>query len=227
MKVSSLTFLLLVPLTACGHQNPAPLLSRSISDSAPIRSSLKNSARHQRLRVISQAKEQLAQRKTYRSRTLQFQTDPIGFIQAAYWNAGVDLFDSSLALDLDMSGLALIYETARKRRQWHTQNPRPGDLVFLRSTNSPQTEADIPDQLAVIESVGSDRTLTVLGFFANGPRRIVINVQQKRREYGKLGKRINDRLSVERDKQGTLGGSIVLGFADPFESLPGDIRVQK
>ena len=227
MKTASILLLVLVSLISCAHQNPAPLLSRSIAVNAPVRSSLKNAARHRRIKVISKAREQLKHHKTYRSRSLRFQTDPIGFIQAAYWNAGIDLFDSRLALDLDVSGLVLIYETARKRRQLVKLNPRPGDLIFLKSANSPQAEAGIPDQLGIIESIDANRTITALGFFANGAHRVVVNAAQKKREYAEGGKRINDRLSVERDKTGKLAGSLVVGFADPFETLPGDIRVKK
>jgi hypothetical protein len=211
--------------SACTFQQSAPpLLSRSISEEAGVRSALHDTARQQRLKVISKAQELLHAQKTFRSRGLQFQTDPMGFVQAAYWNGGIDLFDHQLAEDLDISGLVLLYQSARKRRQLQHSTPRPGDLVFFHSTPSTSATHEAPEQVGVIEAIEWDRTITVLGYFANGPRRIVINLNEKKRDYAADGKRMNDRLSLIRAEKGLPAGTLMGGFMNPFASLPQDIR---
>lgn len=205
---------------ACAPQPVTPLVSRSIAPSPPIQSGIKNSYSHQRQKVVLKARQLIQTGGSFKSGGFTFQRDAVGFIQAAYWHAGIDVFDPQLALNPDLSGTALVFNTALKRRQLFKKLPRPGDIVFFRNSYASKNRGLPPKQIAIVESINSNLTATALGVFSNGPKRIVLNLTQKKRDYAADGKRINDRLSSIKEEKGESAGLLLQQFANPFEITP-------
>jgi hypothetical protein len=208
---------------ACAPQPVTPLISRSIAPNPPIQSGIKNAYSHQRQKVVAKARQLVRTAGSFKSGGFTFQRDAVGFVQAAYWHAGIDVFDPQLALNPDLSGAALVFNTALKRRQLFKKLPRPGDLVFFRNSYASKNRGLPPRQIAIVESIDSNLTATALGVFSNGPKRIVLNLTQKKRDYAADGKRINDRLSSIKEEKGESAGLLLQQFANPFEITPQEI----
>lgn len=222
------SLLFLIGLNAgCAPQNNTPLASRSIAVNSPIQSGLRNAHAHQRKKVLRKAVELIQQSGPFKTEGLLFERNAIGFLQAAYWHAGIDLFDPQLALNPEYSGIEMIYKTAQQRRQIFKKLPRPGDIVFFRSS-TPSKNSDLPPkQIAIIETIDRNLTATALGIFANGAKRIAFNLTQKKRDFSTEGKRMNDRLSVVKDDKGEAAGFLLQNFANPFVKSPKKVAQAK
>jgi len=166
---------------------------------------------------VTKARQLIQATGRFKSGEFSFERDAVGFIQAAYWHAGIDVFDAQLALNPDLSGTALIVNTALKRRQLFKKIPRPGDLIFFKNSYASKNRGLTPKQIAILESIDSNLTATALGVFSNGPKRIVLNLTQKKRDYSTDGNRINDRLSSINGEKGVSAGLLLQQFANPFE----------
>ncbi len=153
----------LLSLAACAHPSRALPTARE-PDQVSAR----------RARVVAAARE-LLHRTPPVARDIQFGSDPVGFVRAAYWAAGVELFDEDLAIAPHLHDMEVLYRTASERRWLHRETPRPGDLIFLdRDTRG---TALFPAQVAVVEAIPRDGTFTALGWFAAGPARIRVNLR--------------------------------------------------
>jgi hypothetical protein len=126
-------------------------------------------------RVLDRAR-QLLDKKRIESEGLTFDRDSVGFVRAAYWAAGVDLFAAEVAADANAHGVAILFRTAALRRQLHRQAPEPGDLLFLDC--DPQSTALYPSQVAIVEEQRPDGTVTAIGYFEGGARRVRLNLRR-------------------------------------------------
>ena len=148
---------------------------------------------------------------------LEFEPDPVGFVRAAYWSAGIDLFDPDLAAALESAGsewdgMELLYRSVAARGGLHHQQPRPGDLAFFDA--EPGSRATVPRGVAVVERIEADGTLTVIGSFAAGPRRVVLNLRRPDQRATGSGKHTNDEIAAPA---GAVSAAAVLrAFGDPF-----------
>lgn len=142
-----------------------------------------------------------------------FPPDPVGFVRAAYWQAGVDLFTQDAA-EAGGDGLSILYRSADVRGDLHRDPPEPGDLVFLG--REPGQSGSL-GAVAIVERVDRDGTITAIGSFHGGPRRVKLNLRQPEREVGEDGGRINDALAEAPSGQGsTPAGRLFRSFAAPL-----------
>ena len=143
-------------------------------------------------------------------RGLRFEPDPVGFVRAAWWYAGQDLYTQQAFSNPESHGLELLYASAKARRALFTiAPPKPGDLIFFGQKD----EAIKLSQVALVEHIDPDGTLHVLGRFSKGPRRIAVNLQHPTTEKSKDGKVLNDTLGVEPGKP---AGSLFLTYARAY-----------
>ena len=138
-----------------------------------------------------------------------FEPTPVGFVRAAYWSVGVDLFQRGVD---GTDGMEILYRSAAERRSLHRDEPRPGDLVFFDADRSGKGDQP-PRGVAVVEEVRNDGTVIAIGSFARGPRRIALNLEHPSAEQGSAGERLNDRL---RGRTDATTAQLFRSFADPF-----------
>lgn len=141
----------------------------------------------------------------------RFEPDPVGFVRAAYWAVGIDLFAEAPGADEQGSGMKALYRFAAAADSLHQHEPRPGDLVFFDEQREGGTP--YPAGVAVVEKVAPNGTIVVIGAFAQGPQRVAMNLGEPEKENAGDGARLNDVL---------VGGSRSTAaqlwrcFADPF-----------
>lgn len=167
-----LLILLCVSNQSCS-KNLNPILShRIVPPQAPTRIiSLRHSTELQRLVAVESAQHLLNGK--VEAAGLRFEPDPIGFVRAAWWKAGVDLFSTKEFINSELSGMEILYRSATARKGLFREHPQPGDLVFLGPPKS--AEQNLPTQVALVEFVDLNGTVYALGRFAEGPSRICMN----------------------------------------------------
>ena len=143
------------------------------------------------------------------SRGYRFSPDPVGFAQAAFWSAGIDLVSPRVAADETAHGTELLYRSAALRGELHQDHPGSGDLIFF--ANPEQGAGEAPGQVAVVEEVRGDGTLTAIGSFAGGPARVLLSLKRdegaRRHKTHSAAVAGSDQLSLAR---------LVRGFASPY-----------
>ncbi len=138
---------------------------------------------------------------------LHFSNDPVGFVRAAFWSAGIDLFDTSVALDPEADGMEILFRSASRHGLLHHEQPHVGDLVFFDADS--HQDNSYPAQVAVVESIGADGTIIAIGHFASGVRRVRLNLRQTSSSSAN---------SVLAAKQPQPAAALFRSFADPFRS---------
>jgi hypothetical protein len=141
----------------------------------------------------------------------KFSRDPVGFVRAAFWSAGVDLFDARVASDQRLDGIGIIYQSAAARGRLHKQTPQPGDLLFLDGQGHGRDMQ--PAHLCVIESIDAFGTITALGYFQDGPARIKLNMRYPK-QGATGGQAVNDLL--KRANSTALAATLFRDFANPY-----------
>ncbi len=165
-----------------------------------------------RSRVLMQARVMLT-RTRYDVGQWQFARDPIGFVRAAFWAAGVELIDETLAqASTHADDDELVFRSAAEKGRLHRHHPEPGDLVFFDA--SPQSQALYPTQVAIVEAVDARGTVTVLGHFAQGPQRVRFNLRHPDSERLPDGTRLNDRL---QGSAAVPAAQLFRAFANPYD----------
>ena len=171
-----LLMLLLIILCASNQScstslNPV-LVHRIIQENNPPRIiGLRHSTELQRMVAVKSAQELLNGKLEVDG--LRFEPDPIGFVRAAWWKAGVDLFSAKEFINSELTGMEILYRSATARKGLFREHPQPGDLVFLGPPKS--EEQSLPTQVALVEFVDLNGTVYALGRFAEGPARICMN----------------------------------------------------
>jgi hypothetical protein len=154
-----------------------------------------------RQRVVHQARESLAS-NNLRVGGLEFEPDPVGYVQAAFWSIHVDLMVGDQNKTFGLQGL---HKSMQHQGLLHQAQPEPGDLVFLRNQITDDTTPQ-PSMVALVESIDSHQTLTLLGHFAKGPGRIRMN-------FSPTAKERNDHLGPA---QGTQANKLFVAYAAPY-----------
>ena len=172
-----LMMLLLIMLAASNQSCSSPLqpalAHRILPQDAYTRvTNLRNSTERQRAVAVSSA-QKLLQGKI-QAAGLLFEPDPIGFVRAAWWEAGIDLFSERGFHDAEMNGMEVLYRAATARNGLFKKQPQPGDLIFLGNPRSEQNP--VPSQVALVEFIDAEGTVYALGRFAEGPGRIRLNL---------------------------------------------------
>jgi len=163
-----------------------------------------------RQKVVDQARRETACDKLTVA-SLHFDCDQVGFVRAAFWAAPIDLFAPEVASDQSLDGIAILFRTAGVRHALHQETPRIGDLVFFDRDG---TAADLyPTQVGIVDGMQGDGTAAVIGWFAAGPRHIVMNVRQPDEAARDDGTEINTRLA---DAAESTAGRLVRAFANPY-----------
>lgn len=167
-----------VLLGACAQGDRPPPLSHGVLPPAPRLLHLRPGAAQEatesaRTKVLAAARSFVAG-KALVVGGYRFPTDPIGFVRAAYYSAEIDLFDAQVAEDASLSGSMVVYASAKSREQLHQHSPKPGDLLFLKMPGA----KTLSYQLAIIETLEGDGSMTAMGVFKAGPQRMVMNLRQ-------------------------------------------------
>ena len=202
--------LILLSLLSQGCNTPftPPLLHRVIPKDAPLRVTGSNVSREAQRSIAVKAAQTLLTQKP-QARGLIFEPDPVGFVRAAWWEAGLDLINPRSFEDEEMHGMEMLYQSALSRGSLFKQAPKPGDLVFLGP--EPSESNPFPTQVALVESVDSDGTVHALGRFSGGPRRITFDTARHKERARPGGKVLNDLL----DNQKTTG-SLFWSYGIPY-----------
>jgi hypothetical protein len=185
---------------ACATGAPPPLLS------APLRPP---PTQAERLRVVAKARALLSADR-YEARGTRFERDPVGFVRAAFWEGRIDLFDTAVAREASLDGLAIVYRSAANREQLHQAQPQAGDLLFL--DGSPRSPL-YPAGVAIVEAVGADGTVVALGHFLGGPRRLRLNLRNPAPLQKSRAGMVNPLL---RGAETAHAAQLFRAFADPF-----------
>ena len=191
-----LPFMLLsLMLQGCTTPFVPPLLHRVIPRDSPMRVTSSHVSREAQRSIAVRAARALLTTAP-KARGLTFEPDPVGFVRAAWWEAGLDLITAQNFDNQEMHGMAMLYQSARARGSLFKHKPKPGDLVFLGPT---QTETNpFPTQVALVESVDSDGTVYALGRFGDGPRRITFDLAHRNQRGQVNGKVYNDLLANQK-----------------------------
>lgn len=193
----------LLLITACAHNTQPPPLTPVTSSVLSLSLIERGKPQDDRRRVVVTQARAFTQGAPLTVNNTAFEPDPVGFVRAAYWAAGVDLFDSDVYADTEATGMDVLWRTLAKHNGLHDAQPKQGDLVFF---DTPSGEAKAPAQVGIVEAIGADGTLTILGVFANGPARIHMNLRH--------GTNKNDTLGNAQSR--ARAADLFKSFADPF-----------
>lgn len=185
-------------IQSCSAPFLPPLAHRVIPKDAALRVTSSLVSREAQRSIAVQAAQGLLTTAP-KARGLIFEPDPVGFVRAAWWEAGLDLISTQNFANEDMHGMAMLYQSALARGSLFKRSPKPGDLVFLGPAQTATNP--FPTQVALVESVDSDGTVYALGRFSDGPRRITFDPVRRNQRNHADGKILNDLL----DNQKTTG----------------------
>ncbi len=149
--------LIIVLFTACTPTAHPPLLHGEL-ESEPGQVDPVAKLGSARDRVLYQARRVVDQNAPLEVDGVLFDPNPVGFIQAAFWAAEMDIL--SWNGGATSNGLEHLYRRAKL-----VERGEPGDLVFLGATPR------VPDQVAIAEGTSGGETI-LLGYFAGGPMRV-------------------------------------------------------
>ncbi|MBI5507573.1 MAG: CHAP domain-containing protein [Deltaproteobacteria bacterium] len=200
-------------LIGCAPVTAPPLFNRDVRDDVvktppPVVSALRRDD------TVDYARQRLAGAPLV-ARGVEFSGDAVGFVRAAFWQAGIDLVDAGVAADPSADSMSILYRSVAKRGWLHNQTPRKGDLIFFDADD--RGAALAPAQVAIVEGIADDGTLTVVGAFAAGPARIHVNLRQPETTTTADGAKLNDLLNGGRP---VAAGALFRAFADPFRGGP-------
>jgi hypothetical protein len=141
----------------------------------------------------------------------RYRFDCSGLVEASLASAGCPFTGSSASL----------FEQARDLRVLHRRRrPSPGDVAFFDNTYDRDGNGRRDDPLshvAVVESVASDGTITMVHVGSKGVTRLVMNLRHPEDRTNEAGAVINDylRAPTKGDSPRTrrLAGELWVGFA--------------
>ncbi len=197
-------------LVACAHPAPPSLLTQSIAPELGAERRGPRSPPDARDRVVAHARS-LADGAPLTARGIAFDPDPVGFVRAAFWAAGIELFDAEVCADQAADAMQVLYRSTARRGRLHQASPAAGDLVFWDAT--PGATALYPAQVALVERVEQDGTVVALGLFADGPTRVRMNLRHPDLASAPDGRRLNDQAAAGRPLP---LAHLFRSFADPF-----------
>lgn len=201
--------LLLTLITqGCSTHFVPPLSHRMITQDAPLRVTGSHTSREAQRSIAVKAAQTLLTTAP-KARGLIFEPDPVGFVRAAWWEAGLDLITPQNFENEEMHGMAMLYQSALSRGSLFKRTPKPGDLVFLGPM--PTESNPFPTQVALVESVDSDGTVYALGRFSDGPRRITFDPARSGQRAKPGGKILNDLLANQKTT-----GSLFWSYGLPY-----------
>lgn len=169
----------------------------------------------QRKQVIKKAVTQIDGRVP-NARGHRFDSNPLGYIRSAYWEAGVELLTKPA--ERGERGLQNLLRSATERRQIFHGTPRPGDLVLFKKPSTQRSSDNLTEEvelghLAIVEGILSDGTLELVARFRRGPARFKLNIQQASTVKTANGVLINDRLQAGDTFP---AGELFYAFMDPW-----------
>lgn len=180
-----------------------------------VQPTVADTRRQQVLRAARSFAGAIDRRRPLRSAGYTFDPNTVGLVQAAFWSAGIDVFDAPLLNDNPTTGgLELIYRSANKRRQLHRRTPQRGDLVFFDDfpvgySHTKGPTSLFPSQVAIVSSVAPDGTISAVGIFADGLEKISLNLRDSSKN-----RRHNTLLLAHR--KWLPARALFRSFADPF-----------
>lgn len=137
-----------------------------------------------------------------------YRYDCSGLVEAAHAGAHIELHGSSRSM----------YDLARREGLLHKRKlPSPGDIAFFDDTydrNHNRRRDDDLTHVAIVESVDSDGTITLVHKGGRGVMRIEMNLRRPGERRDADGRELNDHLRATSDKDGgpTLSGELWRAF---------------
>jgi hypothetical protein len=163
-----------------------------------------------RSRVVRFAQE-ILRGAPLKARGVDFPPDPVGFVRACFWHEALELYDPRIAATPAAEAMQTLYRSAAERGWLHTESPQPGDLIFFDPND--RNTALYPTQVAIIETLDVDGTITAIGAFAQGPERVRLNLRDPDNTTAADGRQINDLLAGDAT---LTAAQLFRAFADPF-----------
>ncbi len=191
-----------------GPRAPALLQVISFSTSDTLHHKSEDTNQGKRSHVVAAAKKFLSGQPLL-VRGYKFESDPIGLVRAAFWSAHMEIIHPAVYRRDHIKGMEVLYRSVDRNRQLHREHPKIGDLVFLNTGKA----SDIPAQVAIVEKVDADGTVTCIGFFAAGIARATFNLRNPDQATAIDGKTINSFL--KDDRKVSLARAFKT-FADPY-----------
>jgi len=118
--------------------------------------------------IVTTAK-QILKTRNFNVGEFHFDENPIGFVRACYWAAGIELYDPRIR---SKNGLEILYRSVSLKSFLHYTSAFPGDLIFFDTS---QTKATYPGFVAIVEKADKDKPITVIGYFGNGLKRVQLD----------------------------------------------------
>ncbi len=152
--------------------------------------------------AVAYARAHLGARAPLKARGRVFRYDCSGFVRAAYYQAGIDLFENK-AVRQGMSGTEIIYHHALETGGVFSHAPQPGDLVFFDNTYDRNRNGRLDDKfthVGLVEEVAPKGTVTIIHLGNAGVGRIHMTLSRpKVYRDPKTGEILNHKLRRQRN----------------------------
>jgi len=133
--------------------------------------------------VVSYAVAHLGARPPLKVGGKTFRFDCSGFVRAAYYHAGIDLFAvDPRRIKQGMSGTEILYQRVLETGGAFTRRPRAGDLVFFDNTYDRNRNGKLDDRfthVGIVETILPDGTVRIIHLGNAGIGRIHMNLSKR------------------------------------------------
>ncbi len=184
--------------------------------------------------ALDYAVSHLGARPPLKARDRTFRFDCSGFVQAAYYQAGIDLFSVDAGrIQRGMSGTEIIYQYTLETGGAFTRNPAPGDLVFFDNTYDRNRNGKLDDtftHLGIVEKVLPGGTLQIVHLGNAGIGRIQMTLSRPNvYRDADTGEILNHKLRRQRNvdpaRTRYLAAQLFHAFGRPYVSRHGDVAL--
>jgi hypothetical protein len=121
--------------------------------------------------MIVKTAQQILKTRNYKVEGFRFDENPLGFVRACYWAAGIELYDPRIR---SKDGLEILYRSATLKGFLHYKTAFPGDLIFF---DMPSKKDTYPGFVAIVEKADKDKPIRIIGYFGNGLKRVELDLR--------------------------------------------------
>ncbi|MCC6810408.1 MAG: C40 family peptidase [Deltaproteobacteria bacterium] len=129
----------------------------------------------------------------------RFRFDSVGVVRAAFLQFGIDLFAAPAQLDIERSGVDVVYQYAALNGKLHLRRrPSVGDLCFFGKTRDYDQDGavDTISHVGVVTQVAADGTATIVTAGRSRVLTLMLNRYRPKDAQDELGQALNGRIFV-------------------------------